>query len=221
MALLKGFKERLVSKGYNQKWGIDLEEPFSTVVKMTTVRKTNDSIIIVAIYVDNIILTSNDAQGLTLTQRKFTQELLKEANITDFKTKATPLPLNLKLSADKGELYTDPSSYSSYEAEYRSISSATSEITWLVRLLEELGVTNLKPVTVHCNNQSAIHIAKNPDHHERTKYIEIDVHFTRDKVLEGLVQLSYVPTASQLAEFFPKVLYSGYFQELLSKLEMF
>ncbi|KAL8157711.1 hypothetical protein AgCh_002423 [Apium graveolens] len=105
------FKERLVAKGYNQKWGIDLEEPFSTVVKMTIVRKTNDSITIVAIYVDDIVLTSNDAQGLTLTQSKFTQELLKEANITDFKTEATPLPLNLKLSADKGELYTDPSYY--------------------------------------------------------------------------------------------------------------
>ncbi|KAL8157706.1 hypothetical protein AgCh_002418 [Apium graveolens] len=157
---IERFKEHLVSKGYNKKRGIDLEEPFSTMVKMTTIRciivvashkgklldsdlqsllenclikvfcnirmiihcssrKTNDSITIVAVYVDDIIFTSNDAQeiaytasGLTLTQRKFTQELLKEANITDFKTKDTPLPLNLKLTADKGELYTDPSYYS-------------------------------------------------------------------------------------------------------------
>ncbi|XP_074336065.1 uncharacterized protein LOC141673233 [Apium graveolens] len=51
---------------------------------------------------------------------------------------------------------------SSSEAEYRSMSNAASEVTWLVRLLEELGVTNLKPVTLYCDNQSAIHIAKNP-----------------------------------------------------------
>lgn len=74
-------------------------------------------------------------------------------------------------------------SRSSSEAKYRAIASAASEITWLDRLLEDLGVHDLKPVTLHCDNQSAIHIAKNSVFHERTKYIEIDCHFTRDKVL--------------------------------------
>ena len=87
-------------------------------------------------------------------------------------------------------------SKSSSEAEYRAISSAASEVTWLVRLLEELQVDKLKPVTLHCNNQSAIHIGKNPVFHERTKHIEVDLHFTRDKVLEGLIQLTYLPTKS-------------------------
>lgn len=67
------------------------------------------------------------------------------------------------------------------------MASAASEVTWTVRLLEELGVSNLQPITLHCDNQSAIHIAKNPVFHERTKHIEIDCHFTRDKVLEGLI----------------------------------
>lgn len=61
------------------------------------------------------------------------------------------------------------------------MSAAASEVKWVVRLLEELGIYNLKPVTLHCDNQSAIHIAKNPVHHERTKHIEIDVHFIRAK----------------------------------------
>ena len=68
------------------------------------------------------------------------------------------------------------------------MASTTYEITWTVRLLEELGVTDLKLVVLHCDNQSALHIAKNPIFHERTKHIEIDCHFTIDKVLEGLIQ---------------------------------
>ena len=81
-------------------------------------------------------------------------------------------------------------SKSSSEAEYRAMSQVASEVTWFIRLVEELGVSSLKPVTLYCDNQSAIHIGKNLVSHERTKHIEIDYHFTRDKVLEGLLQLS-------------------------------
>lgn len=63
---------------------------------------------------------------------------------------------------------------SSLEAEYRAMASAASEVTWLVRLLAELGVSKLTPVTLHYDNQSAIHIAKNPVFHERTKHIEVN-----------------------------------------------
>lgn len=101
------------------------------------------------------------------------------------------------------------------------MASAASEITWLVRLLEELGITELRPVTLHCDNQSALHIARNPVFHERTNYIEIDCHFTRDKVIEGLIQLTYLPTQSQLADVFTKPLSSPQLQNLLSKLGVF
>lgn len=111
-------------------------------------------------------------------------------------------------------------SRSSAEAEYRAMASAASEVTWLVRLLEEMGVTNLKPITLHCDNQSALHIARNPVFHERTKHIELDCHFTRDKVLEGLLQLSYLPTQHQLADILTKILPSPQFKDLLSKLGM-
>nr|XP_043639363.1 uncharacterized mitochondrial protein AtMg00810-like [Erigeron canadensis] len=57
-------------------------------------------------------------------------------------------------------------SRSSPEAEYRAMANAAAELTWLVRILKELGVTNLKPVTLHCDNQSALHIAKNPVFHD-------------------------------------------------------
>jgi len=88
----------------------------------------------------------------------------------------------------------------------------------LVRLLEELGINNLTLVSLNCDNQSALHIAKNPVFHERTKHIETDYHFTRDKVLEGLLQLNYLPTAAQLVDILTKVLLGPHFQQLLSKL---
>ena len=67
---------------------------------------------------------------------------------------------------------------SSAEAEYRAMAQATAEVTWLVSLLQELGVSHLKPLTLHCDNQSALHIAHNPIFHERTKHMEVDCHFT-------------------------------------------
>ena len=64
-------------------------------------------------------------------------------------------------------------SRSSSEAEYRALASAASEVTWMVRLLDELGVVDLKPVTLHRDNQSALHIARNHVFHEQTKHIDI------------------------------------------------
>ena len=109
-------------------------------------------------------------------------------------------------------------SRSSSEAEYRALASAASEITWLVRLLSELGIQNLKPIRLCCDNQSAIHLGKNPVHHERTKHVELDCHFTREKVMEGLLELVYIPTSDQLADLLTKSLASPQFHKLLSKL---
>lgn len=78
----------------------------------------------------------------------------------------------------------------------------TAELAWLTRLLHEMTVLNLTPVPVHCDSQAAIHIAKNPVFHERTKHMEIDCHFVRDKLQDGLISLQHVPTHSQLANFF-------------------
>ena len=101
------------------------------------------------------------------------------------------------------------------------MASAAAEVIWLVRLLHEIGVTNLTLVTIHCDNQSALHIAKNPIFHERTKHIEVDCHFTRDKVLEGLLQLTYLPTRHQLADILTKTLPSPQLRTLNSKLGIY
>lgn len=109
-------------------------------------------------------------------------------------------------------------SLSSAEAEYRSMQCVTAKLAWLTCLLHELTIPNVLPVLVQCDSQAAIHIAKNPVFHKRTKHVELDCHFVREKLHDGLITLQHVPTTSQLADLFTKNLPSRQHHHLLNKL---
>ena len=68
------------------------------------------------------------------------------------------------------------------------------EIMWVHQLLGEVGFKVSMPVKLQCDNQVVIHIASNPVFHERTKDIEIDCHFVREKIQQGLISTRYVKT---------------------------
>ncbi|XP_020703307.1 uncharacterized protein LOC110114695 [Dendrobium catenatum] len=107
---------------------------------------------------------------------------------------------------------------SSTEAEYRSLSAATSEVIWLRRLAEELGIPQPSPTTIYCDNTSAIAIAKNPVFHNRTKHIEIDYHFIRQHINTKAIQLQHIASKDQLADILTKAFTVSRFTELHSKL---
>jgi len=109
-------------------------------------------------------------------------------------------------------------SLSSAEAEYRSMRWVVAELTWLNRLLLDLGYPPELPILVHSDSQSAIHIARNPIFHERTKHVELDFHFVRQQFLTGLISLSYVPASSQLADLFTKALFGPSHHTILPNL---
>ena len=108
---------------------------------------------------------------------------------------------------------------SSAEAEYRAIAVTTCEVTWLLSLLRDLGFsTLLHTTTLHCDNKAALYIAANPMFRERTKYVEVDCHFIRDKIIVGVIQPTYISTKHQLANIFTKILSVAQHQTLSSKL---
>jgi len=109
-------------------------------------------------------------------------------------------------------------SLSSAEAEYRSLRRLVAELAWLSRLLHELSVEDITPIPVKCDSRAAIYIAKNPVYHERTKHIELDCHFVREKLLAGLISLSHIPTQHQLAYLLTKPLNGASHRAILPKL---
>ncbi|XP_019099627.1 PREDICTED: uncharacterized protein LOC109132466 [Camelina sativa] len=95
-------------------------------------------------------------------------------------------------------------SCSSAEAEYRAMRKLTNELTWLKELLKDLVIDSKQPITMHCDNEAAIHIATNSVFHERTKHIESDCHKVREKIEEGVVLPCHTRSQDQLADIFTK-----------------
>ncbi|KAL4376695.1 hypothetical protein GQ457_02G014510 [Hibiscus cannabinus] len=110
-------------------------------------------------------------------------------------------------------------SRSSSEAEYRALAAVTCELQWFQYLLNDLCIS-FDCANVYCDNLSAIKLAENPVHHERTKHIEIDCHLIREKIQKGVIKLLPVSTHSQLADCFTKALPSFQFHSYVSKLGM-
>ena len=94
----------------------------------------------------------------------------------------------------------------------------TAELAWISRLLTEFQVKDITPIPLKCDNMAAIYIATNPVFHERTKHIELDCHFVREKLQEGLLSLSHVTTNHQLADVLTKNLNGLCHQHAVSKL---
>jgi hypothetical protein len=95
-------------------------------------------------------------------------------------------------------------SRSSAEAEYRAVANGVAEATWLRQLLMELRHPPRRATLVYCDNISAVYLSSNPVQHQRTKHVEIDLHFVRERVALGHVRVLHVPTTSQYADVFTK-----------------
>ncbi|XP_022019011.1 uncharacterized mitochondrial protein AtMg00810-like [Helianthus annuus] len=109
-------------------------------------------------------------------------------------------------------------SRSSAEAEYRSMASTTSEILWMRWLLQELDVPSDGPTPLFCDNQAALHIANNPVFHERTKHVEMDCYFVRERVETKEIQPLNINSSMQIADLFTKSLGAPQLILLLGKL---
>ena len=88
------------------------------------------------------------------------------------------------------------------------------------QLLQELHVPSCRASLVYCDNISIVYMSSNPVQHQRTKHIEIDLHFVRERVAIGAVHVMHIPMSTQYADIFTKGLPTSLFQEFRSSLNV-
>ncbi|KAK2993290.1 hypothetical protein RJ640_022129 [Escallonia rubra] len=181
-------------------------------------------------------------KGISISQRKYTLDLLKETGMLGCKPIDTHMDPICKL--DWARSITDQRSTSGYctyvwgnlvtwiskkqsvvsrnsaEAKFRAITLSICEGVWLKRLLEELKITCEGSIKVFCDNQASMNIVRNHVHHDKTKHVEIDRHFIREKIERGIIQMVYTPSSLQTTDILTKALPKGNFDNLNSKLGM-
>lgn len=111
-------------------------------------------------------------------------------------------------------------SRSSTEAEYKSVANATAELMWIQALLGELGIPENRPPSLWCDNIGATYLSMNPVFHARTKHIEIDYHFVRERVAKKALEIRHISTHDQLADILTKPLMSHQFERFRSDLNV-
>ncbi|WVZ88686.1 hypothetical protein U9M48_035178 [Paspalum notatum var. saurae] len=159
--------------------------------------------------------------GLLLHQRQYTLDILERAGMTDRNPCSTPVDTQAKISEDAGPPVADPTAYRSLAGALQYLTFTRPDITYAVQqLLAELHSPLAKSTLVYCDNVSAVYLSTNPVQHQRTKHVEIDLHFVRDRVTIGDVRVLHVPTTSQFADIFTKGLPSATFSEFRSSLNI-
>nr|GFA01437.1 hypothetical protein [Tanacetum cinerariifolium] len=111
-------------------------------------------------------------------------------------------------------------SRSNAEAEYRGVANVVAETAWLRNILRELHSPLSITTLVYCDNVSAVYLSANPVQRQRTKHIEIDIHFVCDMVQTGHIRVLHVPSRYQYADIFPKGLPTALFEDFRSRLSI-
>ena len=109
-------------------------------------------------------------------------------------------------------------SLSSTEAEYVAQTHAAKEGIWLRSFISEIRGEEEKPLTISCDNQGAIALAKDNKFHARTKHIDLRYHFIREAVEERKIKVKYIPTDDNVSDIFTKALPRPKFRRMVELL---
>uniref|UniRef100_A0A803P2C3 Reverse transcriptase Ty1/copia-type domain-containing protein n=1 Tax=Cannabis sativa TaxID=3483 RepID=A0A803P2C3_CANSA len=203
-------KTRLVAKGFHEIPGLNFGETFSPVIKPSTIRVVlfvavskgwkikqldinnafpNGKLEEVVYMVKPQGFVDKDRPDYVCKLEKSLYGLLSHTNdcwkaIVSKRWSNPGQTNNLQNSyrgnASKKQIVV---SRSSTKSEYRALTQISAEIIWLESLLQEMQFTPPSIPVIWCNNTSASALASNPVYHARTKHIELDIHFVRDRVL--------------------------------------
>jgi len=95
---------------------------------------------------------------------------------------------------------------STMEAEYMALSNSIRELLSRMYYITEMGILSIQPTVMHSDNQAAIALANGQGDYRRAKHIDIRYHFIRDHLQRGTLELIYIPSEHQLADFLTKAL---------------
>ncbi|GJV03211.1 putative RNA-directed DNA polymerase [Tanacetum coccineum] len=109
-------------------------------------------------------------------------------------------------------------SLSSAEAEFRGIAKGLAEALWIRKLVSEIGFPLKESIRIMSDNKAAIQISENPVQHDRTKHVEVDRHFIKEKLEAGIIKLPFVKSEDQLADILTKAVGMVILYKCLNKL---
>nr|GEV23681.1 ribonuclease H-like domain-containing protein [Tanacetum cinerariifolium] len=189
------------------------------------------------------ISATRHSAWLFLSQKQYAIELLTCAHMTNCNPSRTPVDTDSKLDPE-GVPVQDPTLYRSLagglqyltftrpdisyatisrlsvEAKYQGVANVVAETAWLRNLLRELHSLLSAATLVYCDNVSVTYLSANPVQHQRTKHIEIDIHFVHDLVTAGQVRVLHVPFRYQYVDIFTKGLPLALFEDFRSSLSI-
>nr|GEV70258.1 ribonuclease H-like domain-containing protein [Tanacetum cinerariifolium] len=220
---LSRYKACLVANGRSQQQGIDCDETFSLVVKSATIRTVlslaiSRAWLIHQLDVKNAFLHGHLSKTVYMhqppgtlvdTKSKLGPDVDPVFDSTLYRSLAGALHFltftrpDISYAVQQVCLYMhDPCEphlaalkrILRAEAEYRGVANVVAETAWIRNLLLELHAPLHTATFVYCDNVSAVYLSTNPVQHQRTKHIEIDIHFVPDYVASGQVRVLHIPS---------------------------
>ncbi|GKB54316.1 ribonuclease H-like domain-containing protein [Tanacetum coccineum] len=145
------------------------------------------------------ISVTYDTTGMFLSQKRYAIELPERAHMLNCNPTRTPVDTNSNYMHPRDLLFWLTQTLIGLVALlladlHLGVANVVAEMAWLRNLLQELHTPLLTATLVYCDNVSAVYLSINPVQHQRTKHIEIDIHFVRDMVAMGHVRVLHVPS---------------------------
>ncbi|XP_010419640.1 PREDICTED: uncharacterized protein LOC104705350 [Camelina sativa] len=182
---LQKLKARLVAKGFNQEERIDYLETYNHVIRTATVRASLDMA---------------TKMGWDINQMDVEHAFL-HGDLTETVYMKQPAGF---VDPEKPYYKQDFVARSSTEAEYKAMSDAAAEISWICNILIELGIPQYQPPELYCDNLSAVYLTANLAFHKKSKHFANHYHYVRKKVALGTVLIKHIPGHEQIADIFTK-----------------
>ncbi|RVW84709.1 Copia protein [Vitis vinifera] len=201
-------------------------------------------VVILIVYVDDIVLTGDDCNELEKLKGKLAEEFeIKDLGGLKYFLGMELLGLKKGIFVNQRKYVLDLLDETAYKSQECEGPGSLSETCWeidlpipytpniafSVSMMATWLHGEVKKQNVVARNSAeakfrvvahAISIAHNPVLHDRTKHVEVDKHFIKKKIDNGLVCMTYIPTKEQVADVFTKGLHKRQFNFLVGKLAM-